>query len=152
MADNKNVIVTTKTAGGFLIEAQAGNHTAMIDQPQNMGGSDKGPTPLEYVGIALTSCLASIAIIVAKQNKIQLNNFEASFEGALNPEVYMGKETAERSGFQNITIKVKIDANLTQEQKEAFMKEVENRCPVTDNLRNTSTIQIVTEYKNISLF
>lgn len=145
MATIKKVTVTAKALDGFLIETRAGDHIALVDQPEKMGGTNKGPTPLDYVFVALAGCLATIAKIVAMQKQIDLRGFEVSVEGEYNLDVIRGKDRSDRAGFNSIKVNIKIDADMSQEEKQAFIDEVDRRCPVSDNLINTTPVEIVVE-------
>ena len=145
MAVNKNVDVTAKLMDKYKIEMKARNHTVYIDQPPAMGGEDFAPTPLEYVFFALAGCICTIGKIVAAQERIDLRGIECKVEGGLNTAVLMGKSNGDRAGFQNMKVITKIDADMTQEEKEAFLKKVDARCPISDNIVNGSTVEFVVE-------
>jgi putative redox protein len=105
-----------------------------------MGGTDAGPTPLEYLFCALAGCIASIARIVAHQQRIQLRGMEVVVEGDLDVDSLLGKTRENRSGFVGVRVRAKIDADLSVEQKREFLKEVDERCPVSDNLRQLTPV------------
>ena len=142
MATIKTYKVSAKSPGGFLIETKAGNHTVLVDQPLEGGGKDQGPTPLDFVLIALAGCLITIGKIVAHQQKLSIRDIQVNIEGDLNLVVLSGQETNERSGFRDIKVDMQLDADMTQEEKERFAAEVDRRCPVSDNLINPTSVQI----------
>jgi len=78
MATMKTVKVEAKLLDKFKIEARARDHVVAIDQPAAGGGTDAGPTPLEYLLISLAGCLASVARIVAYQKKITLRSMRVA--------------------------------------------------------------------------
>lgn len=137
----KTVIVTGDLGAGMAISMQCGNHTIMMDQPKNAGGTDKGPTPPELLLASLAGCVGSIARIVAHQQKLTIRGMTFKAEGDFNPDKLLGKATDDRAGFQQIRMQVSIDSDLNQEQQHAFLEEVERRCPIADNLLNLSQIE-----------
>jgi putative redox protein len=143
MATVKHVKVEAHLGERFKIQSTIGNHTLYVDQPKTGGGEDTGPTPLEYLFLSLGGCLATIARIAAKQKRIDLRGLDVTVEGDLDVEGLMGRNPGGRSGFGGITVTVKLDADLTQEQKEAFLHEVDARCPVSDNLHNLTPMTFV---------
>ena len=143
MAITKTVKVDAKLLEGYRIEMHAGPFTAYVDQPEAMGGKNSAPTPLDYQFFSLASCLVTIAKIAAMQKGIKLRGVSCAVEGGLNTAVLMGKDTGERAGFQTIKAVLDIDADMTLEEKEAFVEEVDARCPISDNLTNTSNVEIV---------
>jgi uncharacterized OsmC-like protein len=142
MATIKTYKVSAKSLGGFLIETKAGNHTVLVDQPVEGGGKDQGPTPLDFVLIALAGCMITIGKIVAHQQKLSIRDIQVNIEGDLNLDVLRGQETNERSGFQEVRVDMVLDSDLTQEEKEQFVAEVDRSCPVSDNLINPTSVQI----------
>ena len=140
MSGAKRVEIVAVLGPGMRIESQVRNHRVVIDQPKPAGGTDAGPTPLEYQMVALAGCIGSIGRIVAHQKKIALRGMEISVSGELDTDVLLGKSTQDRAGFGGLTVRAKIDADLTPEQKREFLKEVDERCPVSDNLRQVTSL------------
>ena len=141
MAVNKKMSVTSRMGSTFRIEAQLGNHLAVIDQPTAAGGNDEGPTPLEYFLFSLGGCVASIARIVAKQQKIDLRGIDVTVDADLNTAGLLGKTTDDRAGFQNFYVSAVIDADMTVGEKKEFLDTVCARCPVHDNIAKTSVVE-----------
>jgi len=140
MATMKKVEIQAVMGSGMKIECRAGQHTVLIDQPRAGGGTDTGPTSLEYMFCALAGCIASMGRIVAHQKKITLRGMEVTVVGELDVETLLGKAQENRAGFPGITVRAKIDADLTDEEKADFLKEVDERCPVSDNLKQLTTV------------
>lgn len=143
MATIKSVSVSAVQTEGFKIETRSRGHVAWVDQPVAGGGTDSGPTPLEYLFISLAGCIVTIGHIIAKQRHLPVRNIEARVEGELDADVLMGKSTATRPGFSGIRVNVKIDADMTQEEKETFLQEIDERCPISDNIHNLTPIEFV---------
>lgn len=138
----KTVKVEASMGEGFTISAKLGSHEVFIDQPKEMGGQDKGPTPLQYLEFALGGCLMSIARIVAMQKKIAIRGMKVSVEGELNMATLMGQPGGNRAGFEGFKVVVDIDADMTAAEKEAFIHEVDARCPVSDNLLAATPVKL----------
>ncbi|MCB8964010.1 MAG: OsmC family protein [Bacteroidales bacterium] len=112
----------------------------IIDQPKAMGGNDEGPNPLEVFLSTLPACICAIGRIIANQRRIKLNGIEVKVEGDIDKDFLMGKTTEGRSGFTEIRTFVKINADITEEEKIALLHDIEQRCPIADNMANTSKI------------
>jgi len=145
VATIKHVVVEARMGERFKIESTIGNHTVVVDQPKAGGGEDAGPTPLEYFFLSLAGCIATIARIAAKQKRINLRGMDVKVEGELDVEGLLGRNPDAKSGFRGITVRAKIDADLTKEEKEAFLHEVDRRCPVSDNIHNATPVTLVVE-------
>ena len=140
MASLKTVKVTAEGPDRWIVTTHSGKHVSIVDQPEAMGGTDSGPSPLDYMFVALGGCLVTVSKIVAGQQKIDLRDVEIEITGDLNLAVLRGQEKNERAGFTSITAKVKVDADLSKEEKKAFLEEVDKRCPVSENLMNLTPV------------
>jgi len=140
MAMMKKVKVEAKLGEKFKVQSKIRDHVVYIDQPTATGGDDTGPTPLEYVLFSLAGCFASIARIMASQRKINLRSMHITTEGQLDMDTLLGKSQENRAGFSAIKITAKIDADISQQEKEEFLHEVDLRCPISDNLKNVTEV------------
>ncbi len=142
MAKMKTIGITAKLDEKFKIEVKAGDHTMYVDQTKAGGGTDAGANPLEYFFASLAGCIGTVARIVANQKRIKLNGMDIKVEGAYDLETILGKSKESRAGFTGIKVTLNIDSDMSKEEKEAFIHEVESRCPVSDNIANTTPIVI----------
>lgn len=117
------------------------SHPFVIDQPKAAGGDDLGPNPLEVFLSTLPACICAIGRIIARQNRIDLRGIEARIEGDIDKDFLMGKTTEGRAGFTAIRSFVKIDADMSDEEKSEFVGEIQKRCPIYDNMANSSTLK-----------
>jgi uncharacterized OsmC-like protein len=140
----KTVAIESSMGDAFIIETNVRGHKVVIDQPANAAGTDTGPTPLELVLVSLAGCIGTIGRIIAMQKRIALRGMEIRVEGALDTDGLLGKPIEGRVGFENISITVDVDADMTDEEKEAFVHEVDRRCPVSENLLNDTPIHVKT--------
>ena len=145
MPTMKKVEVEAKLGERFTIESQIRGHKLFVDQPTTAGGQDFGPTPLEYLFLSLASCIGSIGRIVANQKRIPVRGMRVTVSGELDVNTLMGKGTENRAGFTGITVKVDVDADLSREEKQQFLEEVDRRCPVSDNLKSLTPVSFEVE-------
>ncbi|MEE9369588.1 MAG: OsmC family protein [Pontiella sp.] len=136
----KTVTIESKLNDKFVIETDVRGHKIIIDQPANAAGTDTGPTPLELVLVSLAGCIGTIGRIVAMQKQIALRGMEIRVEADIDTDGLLGKPIDGRIGFEGFTVSVKVDADMTDEEKEAFIREVDRRCPVSENLLNATPI------------
>lgn len=145
MATIKNVRVSTRQVDGFKIESTVRNHVSITDQMPAGGGTDSGPTPLEYLFISLSGCVVTIGHIIAKQRHLPVRSISVEVEGELDADVLMGKSTDVRAGFSTIHVHTHIDADMTQAEKEQFVKDIDARCPISDNIQYLTPVEFVVE-------
>lgn len=138
----KTVVVESTLNEKFVIESDIRGHRIIIDQPTNAGGNDTGPTPLELLFASLAGCIGSIGRIVAMQKRIKLRGLRIKVEGSLDTDGLLGKPIDGRVGFESITVSVDVDADMSAEEKEAFIHEVDRRCPVSENLINATPVNV----------
>ena len=99
-ASSANPTKTVVTARNFQI---------IIDEPKDLGGTDDGANPVEYVLGALAGCLNVVGHVVAKEMNMPLNGLSIELEGDLDPAKFMGKSAKERAGYQEIRVKITPD-------------------------------------------
>jgi uncharacterized OsmC-like protein len=141
----KLVSVNAVKLDNFKIETKSRQHVSIVDQPPAGGGTDAGPTPLEYLFVSLAGCMVTIGNIIAKQRRLPIRKIETSVEGELDTDVLMGKSTDFRAGFSWVRVQVKIDGDMTKEEKEAFVRDVDARCPISDNIHNLTPVEFSVE-------
>lgn len=145
MAKFKNVELVARLGDGFKMESKIRDHVVYIDQPKPAGGEDAGPTPLEYLLLSLAGCIGAIGRIIANQRKLPLRSMEIRVVGELDTDTLMGKSRENRAGFSGIWVMVKIDADMSKEEKGQFLHEIDSRCPVSDNLKAVTDVSIELE-------
>ncbi len=130
----KTISVQGSMGNGFAIEMACSGHQVLIDQPRAAFGTDTGPSPLELVLAALGGCFGTIGRFLAHQRKIELRGMRFEIEADYDPAGLLGRDASVRPGFEEVRLRVDIDADLSHEQKREFLEEVERRCPLADNL------------------
>lgn len=130
----KTISVQGSMGNGFAIEMACSGHQVQIDQPRAAFGTDTGPSPLELVLAALGGCFGTIGRFLAHQRKIELRGMRFEIEADYDPAGLLGRDASVRPGFEEVRLRVDIDADLSHEQKREFLEEVERRCPLADNL------------------
>jgi uncharacterized OsmC-like protein len=119
-----------------LVEAETRGHKVVIDEPTNLGGTDKGMNPVELLLSALGACQSIVARTYAKKFDIDLQNFWVELEGDIDIDGFLGKSDV-RPGFQTIRYTFHIETTAPQEKIEAYKEYIEAHCPVGDSIANT---------------
>ncbi len=126
---------------GFRTEVSC-SHNFVIDQPKP-AGTDEGPNPMEIFLASLPACICAIGRIIANQRRLPVKGISVKLEGDIDKDYLLGKTEEGRAGFVEIRTFVEIDADMTKEEKEAFLHDVEKRCPIADNMINTSSVKTI---------
>ena len=141
MADSK-VRVKAKSENRTKTVVQTKTFSMIIDEPASLGGTNDGANPLEYLLAALSGCLNVVSHMVAKEMGFTLRGLEIEIEGNLNAAKYMGLSDEERTGLKEVRVKMKPDTDADESVLKTWIKIVEIRCPVSDNIANATPIQI----------
>jgi uncharacterized OsmC-like protein len=125
------------------VAVKARNFTMIVDEPPNLGGDDKGASPVEYVLAALAGCLNVVGHLVADEMGFKIKRLEIDVYGPLNPARLFGKSYEDRAGFKEITAEMKVETDADEETLKKWVEAVEDRCPVSDNLGNSTPVRVV---------
>lgn len=124
-----------KLPEGLQIETSARNFKILLDEPEELGGTNAGMNPVEAVLCALGACQSIVAAAFAEANDFHFDEFHVELEGDLDPDGFMGLSDV-RNGFQEIRFTMHFKTDESQEKAEAFADFIEERCPVGDCLMN----------------
>lgn len=126
------------------MKLRSGKFEMVIDEPQSMGGTDEGPSPVQALLMAEAGCLNVTGHEVARQKGLKLNGMKITIEGVLDPSAFMGISFEARTGFQKILITIDPDfESASTEDIRVWLEETEKRCPVTDNIREKTEISVI---------
>ncbi len=145
MKINQNMLVRVsgKSENPTKINIKAGEFNMVIDEPEFLGGTNQGPSPVQALLMSLVGCLNITGHFVARQYDLKLNGMEIEIEGELNPSKFMGISQDDRAGFKEINVKIYPDfEDVTIEEIKNWLEETESRCPVTDNIRLKTNIRV----------
>ncbi len=134
--------IDAKSEGTMKTVVKARKFELILDEPEQLGGKDEGANPLEFVLASLAGCYTVVGKLAARELGFELRGMKMEIEGSLNPGRFSGQSYDDRAGFKEINIKMNVDADADHETLKKWIGIIENRCPVTDNLTNTTPIKI----------
>ena len=132
-AHSENPTKTVIKARGFEL---------IVDEPKELGGTNAGLNPVEYVLAAFSGCLNVVAHLVAKEMNFELRGVKINLSGVLDPAKFTGAETSERAGYKRIDVEILPDTDADSATLEKWLQTIEQRCPVSDNLSNATPVHI----------
>ena len=141
MGDELHVEVTSEAQTDTKLEVEERGHEAVVDEPEKFGGEDEGPNPLEYMFTGLAGCLNVTIHHIANQKEIEVQNLEINVTGDIDLQKFMTGEGG-RAGFQDINVEIEIETDADTETEASLIKEAEERCPVSDNLQQETSITV----------
>ncbi|WP_251330806.1 OsmC family protein [Haloplanus pelagicus] len=99
-------------------------------------------SPLEHLLGSLAACLNVIGHMVAKEYGIVVRDVAVHVAGDIDTAKYRGDATEPRAGFETIRVDVTVDSDADDETLAAWLADVEERCPVADNLDTGTDIDV----------
>lgn len=113
-----------------------------IDEPEQLGGTDTAPNPVEMLLAAYSGCLNVMCFVVAKEMGFELRGVKMELEGTLNPDRLYGKSFEQRAGYKEIKVKLMPETDAGRDILEKWIASIKERCPVGDNIGNTTPITL----------
>jgi len=101
-----------------------------IDEPPVLLGANRGANPVEYLLVALSGCVTTSLVAHASAKGIQIKSVSSRLEGDIDLRGFLGISESVPVGYQEIRIFFKIDADLSDQQKEELIAMGEKYSPV----------------------
>lgn len=142
MARDVRYEVHAKSSSHSRADVTIRDFSLVIDEPEKLGGSNAGPNPIELELASLAGCINVTGHLVAKEMGISLRKLEMTVSGSLNPAKFMGRGSDERAGYKTISVTLDIDSDASSADLETWRAQVEDRCPVSDNLSTGTEVSV----------
>ena len=104
---------------GYEHEVEIREHRLIVDEPEDNGGGDQGPTPTELLAASLASCTAITIEMYADRKGWDLGEVEVTADFA--------EATADDAA--KFKVDIKSPAQLTDEQRDRILT-IAHKCPV----------------------
>ena len=132
--------ISGKSVTPTRFEGKVRQFSIAVDEPENFGGKDSAPTPVEYILAGYAGCLNVVVNLIAKEMNITIQHLEINITGNINPEKLFGVSDKERAGFRSLNIQLDIKSDASKEMLQKLLNQVKERCPVNDNLTNMTPV------------
>lgn len=121
---------------GFLAQVNTRNFSFVSDEPPELGGTDQGPNPVEYVLGAFAACQEIVIKAYATVLGIDVSSVQVEVDGDLDLHGFLNL-TESRAGFTSVSYKTTVETTETDPEKLKQLEELSvNRCPVLDIIKN----------------
>jgi len=124
----RNVTVRT-SEGKFQQAVNVGPHRLTGDEPTDVGGDDRGPSPFEFVFAGLGTCTSMTVKMYADRKGWPLKSVNVEVSGDKRDD---GAFVFKRS--------ITLDGDLNEEQR-ARLLDIANKCPVHKMLSGKIAIE-----------
>lgn len=122
---------------GYQSIISNGKHTIIGDEPVNVKGTDLGMTPTQLVLAGISMCKAATIRNLARRKNIEIGEVDAELS-------QIAKRNDDGSFITEVNSAIKIQGDITEEQKAMLIKEADN-CYVTRLVKGDWVIHESTE-------
>ena len=135
---------TVKTVGESMARSvtDANAFKIFMDEPEELGGRNGAPNPLDFILAAHGGCLNFVTFFVANEMGIPMEGTEINITGKLDPGKFTGSDMSVRAGYQEIDIQIQVKSSASADKIAALLEAVEARCPVSDNITNATPVTV----------
>ena len=125
---------------GFAAEIRAGDHGLIADEGEDVGGEDFGPSPYQYLAVALASCTVMTLQMYARRKKWDLESVQVhiDYDKRYVDDCKACTDTPQKIDF--LSKKIVLEGDLDETQRARLM-EIANKCPVHKTMNNEIRIE-----------
>jgi putative redox protein len=112
----------------YKTELTVAGHVLVADEPEELGGTNQGPAPGEFLLLSLASCTAITLRMYANRKNwpVEQIRVEVDFEKIDNKTIFKRE--------------IRLVGNLTDEQRTRLL-QIANACPVHKTLTNPIEVE-----------
>lgn len=121
--------------------------TLDADEHPVLLGFDQGPNPVEYLLHALAGCVTTSIAYHAAARGIEVEEVESSLEGDIDLRGFLGLDRNVNPGYDTIRFKVRIKADVSDEQLQEIAQFGPTFSPVFNSLTRGVPIAFSAERK-----
>ncbi len=140
--------VTARTEGGYRTTVLARGHTLVSDEPENAGGTDRGPTPYELLSAALAACSTITVRMYADRKGWSLAAVEAVVRHRKIAEEGSPSSDQPDDAVDRFEREMRFEGDLDEDQRRRLL-EIADRCPVHRTLhREAETVTTMSDKRD----
>ena len=113
-----------------------------MDEPPILLGNNEGRNPVEYLLVALSGCLTTSLIAHSSAKGIKIKGVQSRYEGDIDLQGFLGVSEEVPVGYKNIRVYFKIDADVSQEQKEEMVQMAKKYSPVFNTITKAAPVSV----------
>jgi uncharacterized OsmC-like protein len=113
-----------------------------MDEPPVLLGNNEGRNPVEYLLVALSGCITTSIVAHASAKGIEIKSVESRYEGDIDLRGFLGLSEDVPVGYQEIRVFFKIDADVSDEQKEEMVRMGQKYSPVYNTISKSAPVSV----------
>lgn len=130
-----------ESLGGLQLKCSARGFEFMIDEPENVGGTNEAMNPLEALLCSLGACKMMVVRFFYQAKQIKLKSMRVEIVGEIDSDRLKGMPEV-KVGFSKIITNYYIDADNTDEEIQELVAFIEKTCPVKDTIVNAPEMEL----------
>ena len=147
-AAKADFFASSKLISGLRCESTSRDFTTIIDEPESLGGSNLGPSPVELALSALGACQEITYRLYADKLGIPLEKIEIDLSGNLDFKGFLALDDNIRPGYLGINVTVNIESTASDAEIDKLKDIVNAHCPVLDLFSNKTPVDISVSRKS----
>ncbi|MDN2567725.1 bifunctional alpha/beta hydrolase/OsmC family protein [Aquibium sp. A9E412] len=140
----EHVRVMETGQGKFQNAVQAGRHRLFADEPESVGGFDSGPSPYDFLSIALGACTAMTLRMYADHKKLELGRVSVDVSHAKmharDCEDCTDEQRAGGGRIDRFDRVIAVEGAISEALRDKLV-EIAGKCPVHRTLESASTVK-----------
>jgi len=133
-------VVVHGNAEGFTQEVSVGPHRLVVDEPEDVGGDDEGPTPYDLVLAALGSCTSLTVTMYAQRKRWPLQGVTVRLRHSRIHATDCAECETKEGRIDRIELDIEFAGPLSDEQRSKLL-EIAKKCPVHRTLTSETNIR-----------
>lgn len=129
-------VLVTELDQKFLRGLHSSGHSLLADEPEEYGGSDKGPSPYDLLLMALGACTSMTLRMYANRKKFPLSDIEVRLQ---HERVHAEDCVDCKDKIERINRRISYSGDLSEEQRQRLL-EIADKCPVHRTLKSDPQI------------
>jgi len=133
-------VIVRDAGSGFAQDIVVGRHCLKADEPEDAGGTDTGPSPYDYLLVALGSCTSLTVALYARRKQWPLEGITIRLEHSKIHATDCAECETKDGMLDRIERDISLSGPLSEPQR-ARLLEIAERCPVHRTLVSEISIR-----------
>jgi uncharacterized OsmC-like protein len=117
-------------------------HVYDADHPEQLVGTDVGPSPVEFLLHALAACITAGIGNIASARGIELTRVRSTVTGDIDLVGLLGVDESVRNGYQSIDVRLVIEGDAGADELRKVVERSIARSAVYDMLTNGTAVTV----------
>jgi putative redox protein len=133
-------VIVRDAGSGFAQDIVVDRHRLKADEPEDAGGTDTGPSPYDYLLVALGSCTSMTVALYARRKQWPLEGITIRLEHSKIHAIDCAECETKDGMLDRIERDISLIGPLSEAQR-ARLLEIAERCPVHRTLVSEISIR-----------